>query len=482
MPQMDGAIRIGTKIETKEAERELKTLFSSMEKTAKEIDSLSSKTKSFLENAKVPTREYEMLQEKLKAANKEVDYLTEKQKQYKDLGFEIIPQEMLNQAKSEVEEIEKRINQLVDSGKAFTLGDEDAEKYAQMTAQMEQLTNKMQSDQQRAAEIQSALAAEEERIANIKANATRTDEQIIGLLERKKQLTQEIADMERAGVGFGYKEYDLAQQELSQLNYQIKEYKNNLSQIPTRFNEMKKSAKKAFDAIGSGTKKSNGLLSSFAGKVKAIAATVLIFNLIKKAFNAMIEMMKQGFSNFMNYSSDFANSVQSMKNAMSTLGNQFAAAFAPIVQMIIPWLTKLINVITTAMTYVAQFIAILGGKSTFVRAKQVQDSYNKSLGGTAAAAKKAYGALAKFDDLDVLQKQEDDAGGGGASDAKPKLGKCSVCKTGKQYNVRVGFIRRDNGSVKWVYIGNRCMNCGTLGSYLDWKIDYEPTDAMEQNI
>ena len=67
-------------------------------------------------------------------------------------------------------------------------------------------------------------------------------------------------------------------------------------------------------------------------------------------------------------------------------------------------------------------------------------------------------------------------------EAKPKLGKCSVCKTGKQYNVRVGFIRRDNGSVKWVYIGNRCMNCGTLGSYLDWKIDYEPTDEMEKNI
>lgn len=67
-------------------------------------------------------------------------------------------------------------------------------------------------------------------------------------------------------------------------------------------------------------------------------------------------------------------------------------------------------------------------------------------------------------------------------DAKPKLRKCSVCKNCKSYNVRVGFQRRENGSVKWVYIGNRCTNCGTLGSYLDWKIDYEPTDEMEQNI
>lgn len=66
--------------------------------------------------------------------------------------------------------------------------------------------------------------------------------------------------------------------------------------------------------------------------------------------------------------------------------------------------------------------------------------------------------------------------------AKPRLRKCSVCKTCKSFNVRVGFIRRENGSVKWVYIGNRCTGCGTLGSYLDWKIDYEPTDEMEQNI
>ena len=63
-----------------------------------------------------------------------------------------------------------------------------------------------------------------------------------------------------------------------------------------------------------------------------------------------------------------------------------------------------------------------------------------------------------------------------------RLRKCPVCKSCKEYNLRVGFARRENGSVKWVYIGNRCTGCGTLGSYLDWKINYEPTDEMERNI
>lgn len=66
--------------------------------------------------------------------------------------------------------------------------------------------------------------------------------------------------------------------------------------------------------------------------------------------------------------------------------------------------------------------------------------------------------------------------------ARPRLRKCPVCKSCKSYNVRVGFQRRKSGSVKWIYIGNRCTNCGTLGSYLDWKIDYEPTDKIESNI
>ncbi len=67
-------------------------------------------------------------------------------------------------------------------------------------------------------------------------------------------------------------------------------------------------------------------------------------------------------------------------------------------------------------------------------------------------------------------------------DASPRLRKCSVCKSCKSFNVRVGFVRRETGDVEWVYIGNRCTKCGTLGSFLDWEIDYGPTDEMEQNL
>lgn len=67
------------------------------------------------------------------------------------------------------------------------------------------------------------------------------------------------------------------------------------------------------------------------------------------------------------------------------------------------------------------------------------------------------------------------------TECSPRSVRCRICKE-RTNNVQVGFHRRDNGDVKWVYIGNRCTGCGTLGSYADWSIDYSPTDEMEQNI
>lgn len=213
-------------------------------------------------------------------------------------------------------------------------------------------------------------------------------------------------------INNAFNELEMAKAELRMLITKMDELGMKPTKVSDGLKKIGSAAKKSFGEVSNGVKKSSGLMSTFMSRLKGIALSLLIFNWISKGFNTMISGMKKGFENFMGYSNSYVQSVQDMKNAMSTLGNQFAAAFAPIAQMVIPWLINFINVISKAMTYVAQFIAILGGKSTFTRAKQIQDSYNKSLGGTASAAKKAAGALAKFDDLDVLQKKEDGSGGG----------------------------------------------------------------------
>jgi hypothetical protein len=53
--------------------------------------------------------------------------------------------------------------------------------------------------------------------------------------------------------------------------------------------------------------------------------------------------------------------------------------------------------------------------------------------------------------------------------------RCITCKSHSS-NVAVGFsLLADKSEIKWVFVGNRCAECGTLGSMVDWSIGYAPS-------
>ena len=49
---------------------------------------------------------------------------------------------------------------------------------------------------------------------------------------------------------------------------------------------------------------------------------------------------------------------------------------------------------------------------------------------------------------------------------------------GLRFEVGVAFSKYEGGDVRWITIGRRCVECGVLGSPVDWKIDYGPTDHL----
>jgi hypothetical protein len=63
-----------------------------------------------------------------------------------------------------------------------------------------------------------------------------------------------------------------------------------------------------------------------------------------------------------------------------------------------------------------------------------------------------------------------------AGDAKPKKVKCK-CKH-DAFEIVVAFSQRSDGEIKWLTVGERCTNCGILGAYVDWGIDYAPTNHL----
>lgn len=341
MPQYDGSIRINTEINTKNASSQMIGLANQIQKSADKIASLRSKMDA-LKDVRIPTQEYKNIESDIAKAEKELQKLIEKQAQMQQEGKDSgSAWDRLNQriqaAKDYIETARDEMQQLVDTGKAFTLG-RDTDQF--------------------------------------------------------KNLGQQLQ----------YEENHLAQ-----LNARWSEYSAKQESVSQKFNKMQTSAKKAFKAINEGTKKSNASLS---GSLK----TMLKYGLGIRSFYVLVNKLrsaiKEGFKNLVQYSSPLNKSISELMSSLTQLKNSIATAFAPIVQTAIPYLLQLIKYVTKAMNAVSQFMAVLGGKSTWTRAVEVQEDYAASLEKTGGAAKKAFKALAGFDKLNVLGKNDDDSAGG----------------------------------------------------------------------
>lgn len=160
------------------------------------------------------------------------------------------------------------------------------------------------------------------------------------------------------------------------------------------------------DRFKKNLKTNHSMIGSFSKRIWGLVKRIFVFSLIAKAFRSMINGMKEGLQNFAQYSKEYNKIMSDFKSQTEQLKNSMATAFAPIVSKIIPWLTRLVSALNVAMNTVAQFFAVLSGKSTFSRAKAQAIDYAKSLKKVGAEANK----LASFDDINVL---EQDSGGGG---------------------------------------------------------------------
>ena len=185
-----------------------------------------------------------------------------------------------------------------------------------------------------------------------------------------------------------------------------------------KINQLKEACNRTSQSIkkmGNSAKKSK---SNFAVGLKTILKYAFGIRSLIALFNKMRSAMVEGFRNlaqFNNGVNPTNTALSNLKSALTQLKNSFAVAFAPILTVVEPILTRLISLLSTAMNYVGQFLAALTGASTFTKAIKVQENYAKSLNGTAAAAKKAKGSLASIDELNNQSKQENSGAGGTVS-------------------------------------------------------------------
>lgn len=248
----------------------------------------------------------------------------------------------------------------------------------------------------------------------------------------------ELAAMESSGTAFidptTTEEYSKVSEKL--LDVQNKQEVLNQKMRETVSNEKSIGAgAKNIEKVGKAAKKSSGLISDMTKRIKQTVVSFAIFGAVMKVSQTISKAFTEGMQNMAKYSSEFNGKMSEMASATATLKNSIGALTAPIISALTPAIVTLCTWITNAINAMNRFIAVISGKSTWTKAKKQQVDYAASLDKTAGSAKKAAGALAAFDDLNVLQKNDSGSGSGGTGSGGSDL--YEEVPTGKELSDKI---------------------------------------------
>ena len=153
--------------------------------------------------------------------------------------------------------------------------------------------------------------------------------------------------------------------------------------------------------------KAGDSMARLTERVKKLASRVFVFTLITTALRGMRTWMGKVIKT----NDEARQSIAQLKGALLTLAQ-------PLMEVIIPAFTLLVNVLTRVVTAVAQLVSALFGKTLKQSKDGAKALYNEAnaLEGVGSAAKEAAGSLAGFDEINAINT-EDAAGGGGAATA-----------------------------------------------------------------
>lgn len=151
----------------------------------------------------------------------------------------------------------------------------------------------------------------------------------------------------------------------------------------------------------------------------------ILFSTIFGAISQIKQAVKEGSDNLVQYSDTYNKSISGMVSSLLYLKNAWAAAFAPIINVVAPYVSAFIDMMARALNTVGQFMAALTGKGFVVQAKKAWKDYgasiadtsknaSKGLNSTNDAAKKLKKTILGFDELNVLTSNDDTSSNGGS--------------------------------------------------------------------
>lgn len=161
-----------------------------------------------------------------------------------------------------------------------------------------------------------------------------------------------------------------------------------------------------------GAVKNNG--NSFGSSLKNVLKYTLgirsLFVLVNKLRSALVD----GFKNLAQYSGQTNSSISLLMSSLTQLKNSFAAAFAPILNVVAPILDIIIQKVISVVNAIGQLTSALTGQGTVIRAKKIHQDYAASLNTNADSANNANEANKKLQKtilgFDQINKMDENSG------------------------------------------------------------------------
>lgn len=391
-----GEFNVDTSTATDGVSSKLLQLQANVAKAAEKIELAKAKLQEFESKPATPTADYSALLSQLDSANAEFDKLYNKQQQWLSIG--ISPETaafkdldaQIEKVGSSIQDLTNKKKQMESEGTAFK---SDEAKYQQLinslqSAEREYEIAKVKLNEFNDTQNSSGAAAQNASNSTnrVGTSATNTADKIAKLEARVKELEAQLKKLNKSSDSSGNKLSGIA------------------SKAGSAFSKLKSTVKSVFSSISKSVKNtsktSESAFSNINGAVKKGIKTFLKYGFSIKSLYILFRKLKQfvaeGYKNLAGYSDEVNQSVSSVLSALTKLKNSLAAAVQPIVNIVAPILTSLINKLSEAANAVGQFLAAFTGQSYVYQAVDTQTQYVESLEDTTSAAEDAEKALNSY--------------------------------------------------------------------------------------
>lgn len=181
------------------------------------------------------------------------------------------------------------------------------------------------------------------------------------------------------------------------------------------------SAKKA----GKDAKEGSSGLKLFWESLKRIA----FYRIVRSVIREITDAFKAGISNMYQWSKaidgHFAKSMDRLATSTLYLKNGLGSLVGPIIESLVPAIDLMIDKFVEGINLVNQFIAAIKGEDTYTAAKKYATVWDEEAKKASSSVKKSANDIKRtilgFDELNILQKPNDNNSGSSSKNKKPAL-------------------------------------------------------------